>query len=286
MTTVALTFINENGKKYRVLTDKVREGATLEMFGELLEEITHIGASDPTGENHWVRAAPPKFVEDRPAKKSTSRKKDKEPRKAPTKPRTPPKKNWVVSPPQILNGKPSTVIQKLKNFFQGSGDPEVFVSSLWLVKTLWHSRALTLTQRIDRRDFYFEMKAIFDLGNKWTARMLEALPQLSFIFSKEEWARLRKQWKARRSALKKEMKELKEDEEQQAETTADDILRQIEAELREAPPESVIQENPPTKSRPSKAKRDKLKKYNQKGVSGKKKESCIFWPQKKKPLPE
>lgn len=265
MTTVALTFINENGKKYQVVTDKIREDATLDSLGDFMNGITQIGASGPDGTDHWIGTAAPRFVE----------KRAKRPRKSPkpsevTKPRTPTKKYWLISPTRIINSQATSVIKTLKKFFAEGGDPEVFVSSLWLVKHFWHAKVLTLTQRIEPKDFYFELKEIFDIRKEWTQQMLEALPQLSFIFSKEEWARLHKEWSARRNALKKEMQELQEHRAQK-EPTADDILRQIAADLEADPPiASMVPGESKTKVRPSKKVRNKLKKFKQSGGKVKK----------------
>lgn len=224
MTMYALTFVDDKGRKNTIYTDKVKPGVTDQMLAGFCSGIEELDVIKPDGSKPFAKLA--KFeqvTEEQLQKRRRKPRKAKEPTAETAETDVPepaekiagaadPLSNWHLSLKEIINLKPASVVRRLKYLHENGGDPTVFVTNLLLVKYVWHSGIFVLDQRIDKKDFYHEMREIYTPSNTWSQQMIEALPELSFIFGKEEWSRLHRVWLKRRDALKKVLKQVVADE--------------------------------------------------------------------------
>lgn len=245
MTMYALTFIDDRGRKTTIYTDKVKPGVTdkvMESFGRGLSqlEVRKPDGTKPFTELTKLEALTEEEYQKHAAKKRGPKKKGS-PKVGDTddladiikeaKSAADDLSRWHLSLKEIINLRPESVVRRLKVLHEKGGDPTVFVTNLLLVKYVWHSGIFVLDQRINPYDFYHEMREIYDPAKEWSQQMIEALPELSFIFDKDDWARLRKTWLKRRDALKKELKQVQTDE--PAKSEVEDALAAFKEQIEE-----------------------------------------------------
>lgn len=282
MTAIALTFRDESGKKHTLITDKIRPGtpdSTISSFfnGMTLLDVTKHNGSKPLSKfDHFEAVTEPREPQKKEPKTTDKANEQDTPKPDPGEPteRVKPQRDalfyWHLSLKEIFNLKAESVVKRLKDYHRKGGDPTVFVTTLWLVKYVWHSDIFNIDQRIDPRDFYHELREIYDPAKPWTKEMVAALPEMSFIFDKDDWARLHPIWKAHRNEEKKALSAVKEPMSQEITVTTEE--NDSEETLITDPP----LEEPPATKRPSKAKRTLLRNAQQKGKPQKKKKRGFF----------
>lgn len=264
MSTFTLTLINEQGKKYSFTSDKFKPGTTLSSVAGFSNGLASLGVSAPNG-SVWIGSLEPKVAVPRKPRPKTAKKKRNDSQTTVKKIQN---SSWLLSPSQVINWKPETVIRKLKEAFESGAKANDFITTLHMIKYVWHSDLFDFQRRVEARDFSFMLKKAYDFGQKWTKQMMESLPDLLYLFDQDYQTRIHRQWQARRNAEKKEMREFQEG---CAVTTTTDEGE--ETSLIEAVGEEVLEKK---KIKGSKKERKLLKIQQNKGKKQPKKPKWFF----------